>query len=80
MSGRSAGARADRDLDAMMALFHTAERFVDQLPGSGPELLNQQAQLCHVDIATYTLETRCSLRSLRSDVVIQNGAIPAGFC
>lgn len=42
-----AGARADRDLDAMMALFHTAERFVDQLPGSGPEqfldyLLNQE--------------------------------------
>ena len=43
----SAGARADRDLDAMMALFHTAERYVDQLPGSGPEqfleyLLNQE--------------------------------------
>ncbi|MFE4077895.1 ATP-dependent helicase [Paenarthrobacter sp. YIM B13468] len=47
MEGGSAGARADRDLDAMMALFHTAERFVDQLPGSGPEqfldyLLNQE--------------------------------------
>ncbi|SDK57762.1 Superfamily I DNA or RNA helicase [Arthrobacter sp. ov407] len=37
LTGGSAGARADRDLDAMMALFHTAERFVDQLPGSGPE-------------------------------------------
>jgi superfamily I DNA/RNA helicase len=37
LAGGSAGARADRDLDAMMALFHTAERFVDQLPGSGPE-------------------------------------------
>ncbi|MDR6989045.1 superfamily I DNA/RNA helicase [Paenarthrobacter nitroguajacolicus] len=47
MEGGNAGARADRDLDAMMALFHTAERFVDQLPGSGPEqfldyLLNQE--------------------------------------
>ncbi|MGO4246993.1 ATP-dependent helicase [Paenarthrobacter sp. RAF54_2] len=47
LEGGSAGARADRDLDAMMALFHTAERFVDQLPGSGPEqfldyLLNQE--------------------------------------
>ena len=47
MAGGSAGARADRDLDAMMALFHTAERYVDQLPGSGPEqfleyLLNQE--------------------------------------
>ncbi|KNC20100.1 DNA helicase UvrD [Arthrobacter sp. RIT-PI-e] len=30
--------RADRDLDAMMALFHTAERFVEQLPGADPEL------------------------------------------
>lgn len=37
LAGGTAGARADRDLDAMMALFHTAERFVDQLPGSGPE-------------------------------------------
>ena len=37
LAGGAAGARADRDLDAMMALFHTAERFVDQLPGSGPE-------------------------------------------
>ncbi|MEV7604614.1 ATP-dependent DNA helicase [Paenarthrobacter sp. NPDC089322] len=47
LEGGHAGARADRDLDAMMALFHTAERFVDQLPGSGPEqfldyLLNQE--------------------------------------
>lgn len=47
LAGGLAGARADRDLDAMMALFHTAERFVDQLPGSGPEqfleyLLNQE--------------------------------------
>ncbi|MFK0005618.1 ATP-dependent helicase [Paenarthrobacter sp. NPDC090520] len=47
LEGGNAGARADRDLDAMMALFHTAERFVDQLPGSGPEqfleyLMNQE--------------------------------------
>ncbi|WP_284986585.1 ATP-dependent DNA helicase [Arthrobacter sp. fls2-241-R2A-172] len=47
LEGGTAGARADRDLDAMMALFHTAERFVDQLPGSGPEqfldyLMNQE--------------------------------------
>lgn len=47
LEGGAGGARADRDLDAMMALFHTAERYVDQLPGSGPEqfldyLLNQE--------------------------------------
>lgn len=37
LSGGTHGARADRDLDAMMALFHTAERYVDQMPGAGPE-------------------------------------------
>ncbi|WP_354214400.1 MULTISPECIES: ATP-dependent DNA helicase [unclassified Arthrobacter] len=47
LSGGSHGARADRDLDAMMALFHTAERYVDQMPGASPEqfleyLLNQE--------------------------------------
>ncbi len=47
LSGGPHGARADRDLDAMMALFHTAERYVDQMPGAGPEqfleyLLNQE--------------------------------------
>ncbi|MBW4096111.1 MAG: ATP-dependent helicase [Acidobacteria bacterium] len=31
-----AGVRADHDLDAIMALFQSAERYVDQLPGSGP--------------------------------------------
>ncbi|WP_081737799.1 UrvD/REP family ATP-dependent DNA helicase, partial [Arthrobacter sp. H41] len=30
--------RADRDLDAMLALFQTAERFVDQMPGAAPRL------------------------------------------
>lgn len=28
------GARADRDLDAVVALFQTAERYVDQMPGA----------------------------------------------
>ncbi|AJT41522.1 ATP-dependent helicase [Psychromicrobium lacuslunae] len=30
------GIRADRDLDAMMALFQAAERYVDQAPAAGP--------------------------------------------
>lgn len=47
LQGGPAGTRADRDLDAMMALFHTAERYVDQLPGSSPvqfldHMLNQE--------------------------------------
>ncbi len=37
LRGGPTGIRADRDLDAVMALFQTAERYVDQLPGSSPE-------------------------------------------
>ncbi len=33
LAGGAAGARADRDLDAMMRLFETAARHVDRLPG-----------------------------------------------
>ncbi|WP_125609715.1 ATP-dependent helicase [Specibacter cremeus] len=36
LAGGPAGIRADRDLDAVMALFEAAERYVDQLPGSSP--------------------------------------------
>jgi len=36
--GRSARAeRADRDLDAVLALFEAAARYADRLPGAGPE-------------------------------------------
>lgn len=36
LRGGPTGIRADRDLDAVMALFQTAERYVDQVPGSTP--------------------------------------------
>ncbi|ASN52428.1 ATP-dependent DNA helicase [Sinomonas sp. R1AF57] len=36
LAGGPLGLRADRDLDALMALFHTAERYVDRLPGASP--------------------------------------------
>ncbi|WP_422933726.1 ATP-dependent helicase [Sinomonas sp. P47F7] len=36
LAGGPIGLRADRDLDALMALFHTAERYVDRLPGASP--------------------------------------------
>lgn len=36
LAGGVLGLRADRDLDALMALFHTAERYVDRLPGASP--------------------------------------------
>ncbi|HYJ74648.1 MAG TPA: ATP-dependent DNA helicase, partial [Kineosporiaceae bacterium] len=37
LSGGASGARADRDLDAVVALFEAAGRFVDRLPHAGPE-------------------------------------------
>jgi superfamily I DNA/RNA helicase/RecB family exonuclease len=36
MSGGAQGAAADRDLDAVMALFDAASRFVERLPKAGP--------------------------------------------
>ena len=37
LQGGQRGARADRDLDAVVALFDAAAKFVDRLPGSGPD-------------------------------------------
>ncbi|WP_161958438.1 UrvD/REP family ATP-dependent DNA helicase [Ornithinimicrobium cavernae] len=37
LAGGAAGARADRDLDAVMTLFGAAESYVDRLPGRGPD-------------------------------------------
>ena len=36
LSGGSTGAAADRDLDAVVALFDAVARYVDRLPGEGP--------------------------------------------
>ena len=36
LAGRASGTRADRDLDAMMALFAAAAAYDDRLPGSAP--------------------------------------------
>jgi superfamily I DNA/RNA helicase/RecB family exonuclease len=38
-AGSTVGASADRDLDAMVALFDAAANFVDRLPRSGPRVL-----------------------------------------
>ena len=38
VKGGAKGATADRDLDAVVALFEHAARFVDRLPKAGPEL------------------------------------------
>lgn len=36
LAGGPSGARADRDLDAVLALFDAAARYVDRMPGAGP--------------------------------------------
>src|SRR5690606_18667223 len=36
LAGGPGGPAADRDLDAVVALFDTVARFVDRLPGEGP--------------------------------------------
>ncbi|MBD7950255.1 ATP-dependent helicase [Oerskovia sp. Sa4CUA1] len=36
LGGGAVGARADRDLDAVLALFRAAETFVDRMPGAPP--------------------------------------------
>lgn len=36
LAGGAAGRRADRDLDAVVAVFEAAARFTDRLPGAGP--------------------------------------------
>jgi superfamily I DNA/RNA helicase/RecB family exonuclease len=37
LRGGKRGARADRDLDAVVALFDAAQRYVDRLPAAGPD-------------------------------------------
>ncbi|MGN6612404.1 MAG: PD-(D/E)XK nuclease family protein, partial [Angustibacter sp.] len=58
LSGGASGARADRDLDAVVALFDAATRFVDRLPQAGArefiEYLRGQ------DVAADTLAERAS--------------------
>ncbi|WP_026555556.1 ATP-dependent helicase [Arthrobacter sp. 35W] len=63
IKGGPAGIRADRDLDAIMALFQTAERYVDQLPGSSPQQFLEY--LLSQDLPMDTLAARAQ----RSDAV-----------
>ncbi|WP_146067398.1 ATP-dependent DNA helicase [Arthrobacter sp. SX1312] len=56
LSEGPSSSRADRDLDAMMALFQTAERFVEQMPGADPELFLDY--ILSQDIPMDTLTTR----------------------
>src|SRR3954465_6525233 len=56
MKGGQRGAAADRDLDAVVALFDHAARFVDRLPKAGPVLFVED--LAAQEIAGDTLAER----------------------
>ena len=42
LDGGAGAARADRELDAVVALFEAAATYVDRLPGRGPDGLLEQ--------------------------------------
>ncbi|MEO5749144.1 MAG: ATP-dependent DNA helicase [Humibacillus sp.] len=44
LAGGTSGARADRDLDAVLALFDAAGAFVDRLPTAGPDSFLEHVQ------------------------------------
>ncbi|WP_144793168.1 UrvD/REP family ATP-dependent DNA helicase [Kocuria palustris] len=56
LAGGPEGQRADRDLDAVVALFGTAERFVDHRPGAGPQEFLDFLE--HQDLPMDTLAAR----------------------
>jgi superfamily I DNA/RNA helicase/RecB family exonuclease len=56
LEGGAAGSAADRDLDAVVALFETAARFCDRLPGAGSEVF--LAHLTGQEIASDSLAAR----------------------
>ncbi|MBO3212776.1 ATP-dependent helicase, partial [Dermatophilus congolensis] len=56
LNGTTASARADRDLDAVVALFAAADAYTTRLPGSGP--LSFLEHLLSQDVAADTLAAR----------------------
>lgn len=56
LAGGPEGQRADRDLDAVVALFGTAERFADHRPGAGPQEFLDFLE--HQDLPMDTLAAR----------------------
>ena len=58
--GGSAGAAADRDLDAMVALFEMAATFADRMPGSGPGLFLEYVRAQEIPAETLAPRTPAS--------------------
>ena len=81
--GGPRGAAADRDLDAVVALFETASRFVDRLPGARAEVFldHVQGQELPEDLLAPTADRGAAVRILTAhaakglewDVVVVSG-------
>lgn len=73
LAGGSAGARADRDLDAVLALFSAAERFVDRLPQAAPA-----AFLEHLESQDLPADTLAARAATDDAVAVVTAAGAAG--
>lgn len=58
LAGGALGARADRDLDAVLVLFAAAERYVDRLPGSRPRSFLDHVRSAEVAADTLVVGAR----------------------
>ncbi len=74
LAGGPAGARADRDLDAVLALFTAAEQFVDRLPQATP-----QAFLDHLEAQDLPSDTLAAHGAAGDAVAVLTAAGAAGL-
>ena len=74
LAGGPAGARADRDLDAVLALFTAAEQFVDRLPQASP-----QAFLDHLESQDLPSDTLAAHGAAGDAVAVLTAAGAAGL-
>ncbi|MDO8108299.1 ATP-dependent DNA helicase [Isoptericola sp. b441] len=73
LAGGAAGARADRDLDAVLALFAAAEQFVDRLPQAPP-----QAFLDHLEAQSLRADSLAAHGGVTDAVSVLTAAAAAG--
>ncbi|WP_424347597.1 ATP-dependent helicase [Kocuria sp. CH-021] len=73
LEGGPAGERADRDLDAVVGLFESAERYVDHLPGASPAQF-----LDYIDNQDLPMDTLAARAPTDETVEIMTPATAAG--
>lgn len=73
LAGGAGGARADRDLDAVLALFTAAEQFVDRMPQASP-----RAFLDHLRAQDLPADTLAARGEVEESVAVLTAAGSAG--